>query len=174
MSRTWWLLLAATLVLSTPALAQSAPAPSDPQIVQIALTAGRIDMASARQALAVSTNPAVRAFAGRMLRDHGGGEREVLVMARKAALTPAPSPTSAALVQLADAKRAQYATLAGRSFDKGYAQSEIAFDAAVAAALAQSLIPAARNPGLKRLLQSGLAQFRAHQALAERLAAELK
>ncbi|HXV01450.1 MAG TPA: DUF4142 domain-containing protein [Caulobacteraceae bacterium] len=174
MSGKGWLLLAAAVALSNPAPAQPSAAPTDPQIIEIALTAGDIDMASARQALAVSTNGAVRGFAGRMLADHGAADRKITGLANRLKLTPAPSPTSASLRQLADAKRAQYGSLRGRAFDQRYLQSEIAFSAAVAAALGQTLVPAARNPELKSLLGSGLAQFRNHQAEAERLAAQLR
>src|SRR4029079_2601694 len=50
----------AALALSGPALAQ---APNDAQIAHIAYTAGQIDVAAARQALARSHNAQVRAFA---------------------------------------------------------------------------------------------------------------
>ena len=51
---------AALVSFSAPLLAA---APTDPQIAHIAYTAGNIDIAAGKQALARSHNPAVRSFA---------------------------------------------------------------------------------------------------------------
>src|SRR3954470_5864259 len=60
--------LGALMLLGAPALA--APAISDAQIAHIAYTAGTIDVAAAKQALAQSHDKAVRGFAEEMVRDH--------------------------------------------------------------------------------------------------------
>src|SRR4051794_34771736 len=60
--------LAAAAAVATPAAA--ADAPPDPQIAHIAYTAGTIDIAAGKQALARSHNRAVRSFAQQMVRDH--------------------------------------------------------------------------------------------------------
>jgi putative membrane protein len=51
---------AALLVMAAPAMA--AAGPTDPQIAHIAYTAGSIDIAACKQALARSHNKAVRGF----------------------------------------------------------------------------------------------------------------
>jgi putative membrane protein len=56
--------IAAVSLLSSAALAQGAK-PTDPQIAHIAYTAGVIDIAAAKQALAKTGNKDVKAFAGR-------------------------------------------------------------------------------------------------------------
>jgi putative membrane protein len=61
--------IAAASLLSGAAFAQSAK-PTDPQIAHIAYTAGVIDVAAAKQALAKTTNKDVKAFAEDMVRDH--------------------------------------------------------------------------------------------------------
>ena len=57
-SKSMFALAAAAAALATPALA--ADAPTDPQIAHIAYTAGNIDIAAGKQALARSHNRAVR------------------------------------------------------------------------------------------------------------------
>ena len=54
--------IAAITLLSSPALAQGAKL-TDPQIAHIAYTAGVIDIAAAKQALAKTHNKEVKAFA---------------------------------------------------------------------------------------------------------------
>ena len=54
---------AALLVAGAAAASQQSSGPNDAQIAHIAYTAGAIDVAAGRQALAKSHNRAVRAFA---------------------------------------------------------------------------------------------------------------
>src|SRR3981081_4486198 len=61
--------IAAVSLLSSAALAQGAK-PTDPQIAHIAYTAGVIDIAAAKQALAKTSNKDIKAFAEDMVRDH--------------------------------------------------------------------------------------------------------
>jgi putative membrane protein len=164
---------AAALFLPAVALAQ-APKPTDPQIAHIAYTADQIDIAAARQALKISKNKEVRAFAEEMVRDHTAVNQKALALVKKLHVTPADNPTSQSLKKDADAKLAQYAKLSGRAFDKAYAENEVAYHKAVNAALKTTLIPNAQNAELKSLLQTGLKLFEEHQRHAEQLAAKLK
>src|SRR3954451_6701312 len=84
----------AALALSGPALAQ---APNDAQIAHIAYTAGQIDVAAARQALARSHDRQVRAFAQTMVRDHEAVNRQAVALVTRLHVTPAANPTSTAL-----------------------------------------------------------------------------
>src|SRR5881398_2642175 len=86
---------AAILAVATPAVA--AAGPTDPQIAHIAYTAGNIDIAAAKQALARSHNRAVRSFAQQMVRDHQAVNVKALALVKKLHVTPEANPTSAAL-----------------------------------------------------------------------------
>jgi len=164
--------LAATalVAVSAPALAQ---APNDAQIAHIAYTAGQIDVAAARQALQISHNAAVRAFAQTMVRDHEAVNRQAVALVTRLHVTPAPNPTSAALSSQAAATLHRLSTLRGAAFDRAYVANEVAYHRTVNGALRDTLIPAAQNAELKTLLQSGLALFTEHQTHAEHLAAQL-
>ena len=158
-------------------IAASAPAadkPNDAQIAHIAYTAGVIDIAAGKQALAKSHNKAVRDFASEMVRDHGAVNDKALALVKKLGVTPQANPTSAALKAAADKKHDELAKLNGAAFDKAYAANEVAFHRTVNGALKDTLIPSAQNAELKSLLQTGLTLFSEHQQHAEHLAASLK
>ena len=152
----------------------AADKPSDPQIAHIAYTAGVLDIKAAEQALAVSKNDAVRAFATSMATDHKAVNDQALALVAKLGVTPEDNDTSKGLAAQADAKSAELAKLSGADFDKAYIANEVAYHKAVNGALADLLIPSAGNAELKSLLETGLKLFQGHQMHAEHVAEGLK
>ena len=165
---------AGAIALAGAAIAGADSGPSDAEIAHIAYTAGVIDVAAGKQALAKSKNAAVRQFAQTMVRDHEAVNGQALALVKKLNVTPAPNATSAALSGQAEATMKRLAALDGATFDRAYAANESAFHRTVNGALQQQLIPAADNSELKSLLETGLTLFREHQSHAEHVAAELK
>jgi putative membrane protein len=167
-----------SLVSAAAALAIAAPAaaagPTDPQIAHIAYTAGNIDIAAGKQALAKSHNKTIRSFAEEMVRDHTAVNDKALALVKKLHVTPEANPTSASLTKDADATRAKLSHLKGAAFDRAYIDNEVAYHKTVNGALETTLIPNAKNAELKSLLQTGLTLFREHQAHAEQVAKDLK
>lgn len=162
---------AGLIAIAAPAIAA---APTDPQIAHIAYTAGNIEIAAGKQALAKSHNAAVRAFASEMVRDHQAVNDKALALVKKLHVTPQDNPTSDSLMKAADAERAKLAKLNGAAFDKAYVDNEVAFHKTVNAALKTTLIPSAKNAELKSLLKTGLTLFEEHQHHAEQLDSKLK
>ncbi|OOG61018.1 hypothetical protein B0E47_00995 [Rhodanobacter sp. B05] len=154
--------------------ATPAPAINDAQIAHIAYTAGAIDVTAAKQALQKSHNPQVRAFAEEMARDHAAVNDQALALVKKLGVTPQDNPTSQSLASAAAAEQTKLAALSGAAYDKAYAANEVAFHKTVNGALSGTLIPAAQNPELKSLLETGLKLFQSHQMHAEHLAQGLK
>lgn len=154
--------------------AQQAPALNDAQIAHIAYTAGAIDVTAAKQALKMSHNSEVRAFAEEMARDHAAVNDQALALAKKLGVTPADNPTSQSLAEGAAAEQKKLAALSGAAYDRAYADNEVAFHKAVLAALDGTLIPATQNAELKALLETGSKLFHSHQMHAEHLAQSLK
>src|ERR1700750_767177 len=163
-------LSAAVAAVSLMSGAAFAAAPTDPQIAHIAYTAGVIDIAAAKQALAKSRNKAVRSFAQEMVRDHQAVNVKALALVKKLHVTPQDNPTSQSLTKGASAERAKLARLSGAAFDREYIDNEVAYHKTVNGALESTLIPNAKNGELKSLLESGLTLFREHQAHAEQIA----
>ena len=172
MTKTALTCAAALLACSAPAI--GAEAPTDPQIAHIAYTAGNIDIAAAKQALARSHARAVRSFAQQMIRDHQAVNDKALALVKKLHVTPQDNPTSQGLTKAADAERSKLARLKGAAFDREYVNNEVAYHKTVNGALESTLIPSAKNGELKSLLQTGLTLFREHQAHAEQVAKALK
>jgi putative membrane protein len=165
--------IAAISLLSGAAFAEGAKL-TDPQIAHIAYTAGVIDIAAAKQALAKTSNKDVKQFAEDMVRDHEAVNKQALDLVKKLKVTPEDNDTSKSLSKNAAAKLAELAKLKGADFDKPYVANEVAYHKAVDSALETSLIPSASNAELKGLLQTGLKIFQGHEQHAEHVAAELK
>jgi putative membrane protein len=169
----WSAAIAAVSLLSGAALAEGAK-PTDPQIAHIAYTAGVIDVAAAKQALAKTSNKDVKEFAENMVRDHEAVNKLALDLVKKLKVTPEDNDTSKSLSKGAAAKLDELAKLKGADFDKAYVANEVAYHKAVDGALETLLIPSAGNAELKSLLQTGLKIFQGHEQHAEHVAAELK
>ena len=164
----------AAAALAGAGAAIAADGPTDPQIAHIAYTAGNIDVAAAKQALAKSHNKAVREFASEMVRDHEAVNAKALALVKELKVTPEDNSTSQALSKGAADEAKTLAALDGAAFDKAYVANEIAFHKTVNGALQSTLIPSADNAQLKSLLETGLTLFSEHQMHAEHLATELK
>jgi putative membrane protein len=165
--------IAAVSLLSGAAFAEDAK-PTDPQIAHIAYTAGVIDVAAAKQALAKTSNKDVKEFAENMVRDHEAVNKQALDLVKKLKVTPEDNDTSKSLSKNAAVKLDELAKLKGADFDKAYVANEVAYHKAVDGALETLLIPSASNTELKSLLQTGLKIFQGHEQHAEHVAAELK
>ena len=161
----------AVATVAAPVIADDGP--SDAQIAHIAYTAGAIDVAAARLALAKSHNKDVREFASTMFRDHEAVNEQALALVKKLGVTPEDNATSAALSKQAAQAHDRLDQLSGAAFDRAYVKNEAAYHQTVNGALKGTLIPSADNAELKALLETGLTLFSDHQHHAEKLAAEL-
>ena len=164
----------ALLLISSSAVSQTATGPTDAQIAHIAYTAGQLDLEAGKQALAISSNTAVRSFAQTMVRDHAAVNDQALALVKKLGVTPQANATSEALTKQAKDKARELSKLSGSAFDRAYVQNEVAFHRTVNGALSTTLIPAADNAELKSLLETGLTLFREHQKHAEHLKKNLR
>lgn len=164
----------AAICLFSPAAYAAGAAPTDPEIAHIAYTAGQIDIAAAQQAIEISKNEDVVAFAKDMIRDHEAVNKQALDLVKKLKVKPEDNDTSKSLIKAATAERDRLAKLKGAAFDKAYADNEVIYHKQVNQALESLLIPSAQNPELKDLLETGLKLFQGHQQHAEHVAAALK
>lgn len=163
------LTMATVLAFSTGAAAH-ATGPTDPQIAHIAYTAGEIDIAAAKQALAKSKSKLVRDFAESMVRDHAAVNEKALSLVKELGVTPESNPTSTALSAQGTQKLAELAKFDGRAFDRAYVQNEVAYHRTVNDALRTTLIPNADDARLRGLLETGLKLFQEHQLHAKQVA----
>jgi len=157
-------------LLSGAVLAQGAK-PTDPQIAHIAYTAGSIDIEAAKQALQMSKNADVRAFAEQMVKDHEAVNKQALALCKKLNVTPEDNDTSKQLKSGGDANLAKLQGLSGKEFDKAYIDNEVAYHQAVLDAIDKTLIPNAQNAELKATLEKVRPAIAAHLDMAKKIQA---
>lgn len=149
------------------------PAPTDPQIAAIVVTANQVDIDAARLAKSRSTNKDVQDFAQLMITDHSAVNKAATDLVQKLHVTPEPNPTSASLQKGGDDNLAALKKLQGHAFDKAYVDHEVAYHEAVLQAVDKTLIPNAQNAELKALLVKVRPAFVAHLDHARQLQAQL-
>jgi putative membrane protein len=156
------------------ALAQDkAAALTDANIAAIVVGANTIDAEYGRIAKEKSTNAEVRTFAETMIATHEAVNRQATELAAKLGLRPVDNETSKALAEEARRMRERLRGLSGRAFDRAYIDNEVAFHQKVLDAIDGVLIPGARNPELKALLESVRPAIVGHLEHAKRLQATL-
>lgn len=160
----------AAAFLLVPALASAKDEPpSDANIAAIVVAADQIDVDAGNQALTKSTNPEVKKFAQTMVTDHTAVNKKATELAGKLKLTPEDNDLSKKLKSDAAATADKMKNLSGAEFDKAYVANEVAYHKAVIDVVSKSLIPSAKNPELKKLLEQGAPIFKQHLTHAETL-----
>jgi putative membrane protein len=144
-------------------------APTDPQIVGIALGADQIDIAYAKLAMSKTQDKQVIGFAQQMINDHTAVSKSVGALAAKLNVTPADSETSGSLKTQAEQMTQKLQGLSGKEFEKAYIDNEVAYHQAVINATKTVLVPSARNAELKSALQGAVPLFEGHLAHAQRV-----
>lgn len=140
----------------------AAPAPTDPQIAHVAVTANAIDVEIARLAQDRTSTPEVLAFARTMITDHTAVNERAAALAGRLGVTPEDNPVSQSLQGGAAEATAQLSGLEGEAFDRAYIEREVAYHQAVLDALDQTLIPGATNAELRGLLEEVRPAIAAH------------
>lgn len=155
------------------AMAQNALSLTDPQVAHVAHVANQIEIANAKLALDKSSNPWVRAFASAALNDYTAADAAALSSLTGANINPLDNAISE-FINGVESERGQHLSqLSGAVFDQAYAKNEVAYYVFVTGALEMTLIPAAQNAQVKRLLQGELSlyekQLQAARVLVDQL-----
>jgi putative membrane protein len=160
--------------LATPALAQApAAGPTDPQIAAIVVAANQADIDAAKAVKGRTKNKEVKEFAETMVRDHEAVNAQAKALVKKLKVKPEPNPTSKSLEKGGKDNIAALKKLKGPALDKAYADHEVAYHQQVIDAINTTLVPSAKNPELKALLEKVTPAFQAHLDHAKHLAADV-
>jgi putative membrane protein len=160
-------------LFSSVAQAQSAPAPTDPQIVGIVIAANQIDINHGKLALKKAKDAQVHDFAQQMITDHTAVLKSVNDLGAKLKVTPEESATAKSLRSQAAETTKKLNGLKGKAFDKAYIDSEVAYHQAVIDAVSKVLIPNAKNAELKKALEDTAPAFQGHLEHAEKIQSAL-
>jgi putative membrane protein len=155
------------------ATAPASSGPTDPQIAAIAVAANKVDADAGKFAESHTKNRAVKAFAQTMVRDHTGANKQASALVKELKVKPEENDTSKALTQGGKDNLANLKKLKGAEFDKAYVDHEVAYHQQVLDAINNVLIPNAKNPKLKALLEKVGPVVQAHLEHAKKLQGEL-
>jgi putative membrane protein len=171
------ILLFSPMIAATPlALAETAPgeaAPTDAQIAQIVVAANQVDVDAAKLAKRQAKSADVKEFANTMIRDHEAVNKKAKDLVGRLKVHPEPSAMSKSLKEGGEANIAALKKLKGAAFDKAYVDHEVVYHQQVLDVVNTNLIPNAKNPDLKALLEQSGPVFQAHLDHAKKLQSDL-
>jgi putative membrane protein len=166
-------LISAAMIALSP-MAFAAQGLNDAQIAAIVVRANQVDIDAGKLAQAKTSNKDVKAFAQRMVADHGAVNQSARALVARLGVTPEPSATSNSLQKDADATLVRLERLQGAAFDKAYVDNEVAYHGNVLDALDRTLIPGATNQELKALLVQVRPAFVTHLEHARHIQSALR
>lgn len=158
----------------SPAIAGSAAKLNDLEIAHVAYTADNIDIRYAHLALAISSNPAVHAFARTMIQDHTAVNEQALALLAKLQAQPQDNFLSKSLTEGSKKLIDEMSQLRGAAFDRRYAKNELGYHKSVNNLVEKTFIPNIEHPEVKALFEAGLKIFKVHQKHASMMVTSLK
>jgi putative membrane protein len=153
---------------------KAAPAPTDPEIAHIVVTANAIDIKAGNVAKTKAQKKEVKEFAQLMVTDHSAVNQQASDLAKKLGVTPMDNAVSKSLMTGADENMKKLNELKGSAFDKHYVDHEVAYHQAVLDAIDKTLIPSAKNAELKALITKVRPAIASHLEHAKHMQASLK
>ena len=170
-------LVGCTALAAFPTFAQTATkgagGPTDPQIAAIVVAANQVDIDAAKVAKGQSKNADVKEFADTMIRDHEGANKQAKELVTKLHVKPEENATSKSLKEGGKKNIAALKKLKGTAFDKAYIEHEVAYHQQVVDAVNTTLLPNAKNPELKSLIEKVAPVIQAHLDHAKQLQTKL-
>ncbi|MEO7965167.1 MAG: DUF4142 domain-containing protein [Gemmatimonadaceae bacterium] len=138
----------------------------DPTIVAIFDAANTADIETGKLAVSKGSTKEIRDFGAMLARDHANVRQQGRDLAKKLHVTPTPPADDAGARDHA-AAMASLRKLSGKDFDRAFLAHEVAYHAAVIAAVTNTLLPAIKNAELKELVVKVAPAFEAHRKAAE-------
>jgi putative membrane protein len=151
----------------------SAGAPNDAQIAAVVVAANQAEIDTAKVASTRATNADVKELAATMTRDHTAANQKAKQLVGKLKLKPQPSEASRSLTQADKKTIAELKKLKGAEFDKAYVDHEVAFHQQVLDDIDSTLLPNAKDPELRGLLEKVKPGVQAHLDHAKQLQSQL-
>ncbi|HEX8830027.1 MAG TPA: DUF4142 domain-containing protein [Longimicrobium sp.] len=178
----------ATAAMSPPGTEapQAAPAPgtgsqaplagelSDANIAAVASASNQDEIQSSRVALEKGENAQVKQFAQRMVDDHSRMEQEMQALLQSKGITPQDNPQSTQMKQAAQTAIQALQGMSGRQLDSAYVAHQVRSHQATLQALETMLIPNARDPQMKAMLETARPAVAQHLADAQKLQGSIR
>ncbi len=158
--------VAALIGFGVPALAQEPGSRTTREFVQAAGESDAFEIAEAQTALAQSRDPAVLAFARRMIADHQATSRALAVAMEQVGLAPPPMQVGAGLAPFLAALQ----SARGGDFDRLYWKQQ-AYAHRAALVTAERYAADGDTPALRQAAALTVPVIRSHLAMAEKMGA---
>ncbi len=176
--RQLFVMMCSMLLGAGPAVAQTSATaggggPTDPQIAAIVVAANQADIDAAKVARSHTRNKEVKEFADTMIRDHEGVNKQAKALVKKLKVKPEASDASRSLEKGGKENVAALKKAKGAAFDKAYVDHEVAYHQQVLDDIQGTLLPNAKNPELKELIEKVTPAFQAHLDHAKKLQGDL-
>ncbi|MDQ3282155.1 MAG: DUF4142 domain-containing protein [Acidobacteriota bacterium] len=167
------LMLSACATMDTQPAVDMTNATPEGQIVSIMMAANRGEADQGQAAATRATSEAVRSFAQMMVSDHTTALQAVQDTSNRAGVNAADSPIAMTLQSGSQQTITNLATYSGAAFDRAYMQSQVDLHQWLLTALDGSLIPSARTPELRTLLQTQRGAVAMHLERARSIAGSM-
>jgi putative membrane protein len=146
---------------------------SDEQIIKVADLANSSEIEQGKLAQKKATHSKVKAFAATMVSHHGKAKDRGGKLATRLSLVPAESPVASQLKSDADSMMSSLQSTAAGDFDGVYIAGQIDAHQKVLSALDERLIPNARDPELRSMLEEMRTTVQSHLDQAKGIQNEL-
>ncbi|MGC4063332.1 MAG: DUF4142 domain-containing protein [Polyangiaceae bacterium] len=146
---------------------------SDAQVLHAATTLNAGEVAEAQLAVTRSQNSAVRAFAERMVTDHGTAIQQIATVAAAQQLTPVDNPTSESLRSRTATELTSLAVETTERFDRQYMLAQVAMHQDALILIDTQLVPSAQRNEIDTLLGTLRAAVAEHLSQAQTILAAL-
>lgn len=178
----------ATAAMTPPAgeAPQAAPAPgtgsetpvagqlTDANIAAVASASNQDEIQSSQVALSKGENAQVKQFAQRMVDDHTRMEQEMQTVLQSKGIAPQDNPQSTGMKQAAQSAIQALQGMSGRQLDSAYVAHQVRAHQATLQALETMLIPNARDPQMKAMLETARPAVAQHLADAQKLQGSIR
>lgn len=147
----------------------SANVDDDADVAAVLTAANRNEIESGRLAQQQATDPEVQAFATRMVTEHSAMEEQNRLLAEQLELKPEPNDASRRLHEMGAQSMSQLKGVSGAAFDRVYINSQVQAHEETLRVIDQTLIPRARNPEQRAMLEDARPKIVAHLEQAQQL-----
>ena len=142
---------------------------SDASIAAVASASNQDEINSSRVALEKGENAQVKQYAQRMVDDHTRMEQQMQQMLQQKGLAPQDNAQSLQMKQAARAALTRLQGLSGRALDSAYVAHQVQSHQATLQAMETTLIPNAKDPQMKSMLEAARPAVAQHLADAQKL-----
>lgn len=153
--------------------ASPAVALTDDQVLQALHSANAAEIEQGNLAKQRAQDSDVKDFAGTMVKDHTNAEKKGHEAAKKAHMSPAPSSVSTSLESNARQLTNAMSARTGADFDRAYIDAQVKQHQAVLDMIDTQLLPNAKAPEIKNLVQSVRPKIESHLKEAQQLQRKL-